>query len=314
MGEILGIVFPIYALMILGFGTVRLGWFSAADMRTLGRFVRDVALPALLFSALARRDIAAILSHDYMLSYMVGSLGLIALVYAWFTLAGSDPKYRALAVMGSACPNNGFVGYPVMLLAFPDIAGVVLAFNFLVENIVMIPLSLILMERAAAGGGQGLGRQIVGAVWNLLKMPFFIGLMAGLLVSATGLTVPGPVAHVVDILAASAAALALFVVGGSLADRPPGHNRLFAARVVLAKLVLHPGLVFAAAAGLSMAGLIALTPDYHAALILSAAMPMFGIFTVFAQRLDLEAVASVALLAATTGAAATLSILLWWMT
>ena len=45
-------------------------------------------------------------------------------------------------------------------------------------------------------------------------------------------------------------------------------------------------------------------------MILSAAMPMFGIYTVLAQEQGLEGLASIAMLAATSAAFVTLSLLL----
>jgi hypothetical protein len=65
------------------------------------------------------------------------------------------------------------------------------------------------------------------------------------------------------------------------------------------------------AAVLLGAGLVTLTPELHSAVILSAAMPMFGIYTVLAQRQGLEGAASLAMLTATSLAFVTLTVLLW---
>lgn len=65
---------------------------------------------------------------------------------------------------------------------------------------------------------------------------------------------------------------------------------------------------------LPLLGLAALPPDMYAAVILSAAMPMFGIYTVLAQELGLEGAASIAMLAATSMAFVTLSVFLIWLT
>ena len=58
MFDILAITGPIYITIVLGFITTRLGLFSKADMHVLGRFVINLALPALLFNALAQRPLA----------------------------------------------------------------------------------------------------------------------------------------------------------------------------------------------------------------------------------------------------------------
>jgi len=151
MSQILTITLPIYATILLGYLIVAKGWFSASDMRTLGRYVLNIALPALLFNAVASRDIAEVFHFGYMLVFLSGGLATIVLAGVWFHATDPDKARRAVAIMGSTCPNSGFVGYPVMLLAFPDIAGLVLALNMLVENLVLIPICLVWVEMAKPG-------------------------------------------------------------------------------------------------------------------------------------------------------------------
>lgn len=314
MTAILGITFPIYAAVAIGYLVVRAGWFKAADMRLLGRYVLDIALPALLFNAVASRDLSQVLHPGYALVYLAGSLATIAAAWLWFSATAPDKPRRALAVMGSSCPNSGFVGYPVMLLVFPDLAGVILALNFLVENIVLVPLCLVLMDLAGGRAGLSPLRLARNVVLGLLRRPMVIGLLLGLAVSASGLALPGAVTRLAGMLAASAAALSLIVIGGSLVGLPLRGNKTLAAQIAGAKLLLHPALMALAALALPLTGLAALHEDMRIAVILSAAMPMFGIYTVLAQERGLEGAASIAMLAATSAAFVTLSGLLVWLT
>lgn len=311
MGAILSITFPIYAALGLGYGIVWKGWFTPEDMRRFGAYVLNIALPALIFSAVAARNPAEVFQPGYVLAYGLGGVATIAVSFVLFTLRGVDPRRRALGVMGSTCPNNGFVGYPIMLLTFPDLAGVILALNLLVENLILIPTCLLLMELAGSTPGQPLLPKLRGILWNMAKMPMLIALALGLLVSASGFALPGPFLRFVDMLAASAGALSLVVIGGSLVGLPMHGNRSLAAQIAASKLLLHPALVAGAAAVLLWAGLVALPEELHSAVILSAAMPMFGIYTVLAQRQGLEGAASLAMLTATSLAFVTLTVLLW---
>ncbi|MBS0352943.1 MAG: AEC family transporter, partial [Proteobacteria bacterium] len=65
MLDILATTTPIYALMLLGYGFTRVGLFSKADMRVFGRYVINLALPALLFKALSQRSLGEILNLTY---------------------------------------------------------------------------------------------------------------------------------------------------------------------------------------------------------------------------------------------------------
>lgn len=314
MGAILAITFPIYAAIAIGYLLVWKGWFSTGDMRTLGKYVLNIALPALLFNAVASRDVADVFHPGYILVFALGGLATIAFTFVWFSLTAPDRSRRAIAVMGSTCPNSGFIGYPVILLAFPDIAGVVLALNFLVENILLIPICLVFMEMARKGEHETVLRQIGVILMGVLKRPMVIGLLLGLLVSITGLPLPGSLSRLMDMLAASASALSLVVIGGSLVGLPIRGNRMLASQIAAGKLLLHPVLVAVALVVLTGAGLVALPVDMGAAVILSAAMPMFGIYSVLAQEHGLEGVASIAMLLATSGAFLSLSVLLFYLT
>jgi len=314
MSQIFAITFPIYAAIAIGYLIVARGWFSASEMRVLGKYVLNIALPALLFNAVASRSIIDVFYPGYMLVFMSGGLATIVVAWAWFTWTGTDKARRAVAVMGSTCPNSGFVGYPVMLLAFPDIAGVILALNMLVENFVLIPISLVMMDLAKGGQRLPIARTVARTILSVFRRPMVIGLLLGLVVSLAKIPVPDVAARLFVMLAASASALSLIVVGGSMVGLKLSGNQWRALQVAFAKLLLHPSLVALAAFAMPLLGLAMLPPDMHAAVILSAAMPMFGIYTVLAQEVGLEGVASIAMLVATSLASVTLSIFLFLLT
>lgn len=309
MLAVLGITFPIFAMVALGYGMVSRGLvFKPADMKVLGAFVLNVALPALIFSAVAARPMREVFSVGYMGAYLAGGLATALIAFLWFS-ATTGPGRRGVGVMGTTCPNSSFVGYPLMLVALPDIAGVVLAMNILVENIVLIPLALVIIEIGKATGEAHIGRRIAGVLLGVLKRPMVIALILGLVVSASGVGLPAPLTRLLQMVAGSAAALALFVIGGSLVGINARGNRALAVQIVAGKLVLFPLMTFLAVIGLGALG-VSLTPDMRAAVILAAAMPMFTIYTVFAQEVGHEGLASIAQLWATTAAFATLNILL----
>ena len=310
MGAILIITFPIFALIGVGYGAVRMGLFASSDMKVLGKYVLNIALPALLFNAVASRDLNDVLNLGYILVFAFGGLLTVAVTFAWFTFQGTGPARRAIATMGAACPNSGFVGYPVMLLVFPDLAGVVLALNMVVENFLLIPLCLMLLEASRDRQGKSLLRIAGRIILNVLRRPMVIGLMLGLVVMLSGLPVPQMVTRLMDVLAASSSALALFVIGGSLVGLPVIGQRSLAVQIMAAKLLLHPGLTAVVLVCLPFIGLPVLSGNMATAVILSTAMPMFGIYTLLAQDYGHEGIASLALLGATVGAFFTLSALL----
>jgi predicted permease len=309
--DILGITGPIYIAIFLGFASVRWGLFSAADMRAFGRFVLNLALPAMLFNALAQRPVAEILSGGYVLAYLSGSLLVVAGGWFWFRrVGGMSPVDSAVRVMGMCCSNSGFIGFPILLLTVAPVAGVALALNMLLENLLIIPLMLALAESGRGPAGHWL--QVVGqSLARLVRNPMIIGLFAGLVVSVSGWQVPSPLARTVNLFAMASGALSLFVIGGALVGLPMRGMVRQVAPIVVGKLVLFPLAVFLAMQALPLFGLPPLDPSLRQAALLMAAMPMMGIYPILSMQYGRQGLAASALLVATAGSFFTLNLLLW---
>jgi malonate transporter and related proteins len=309
MLDILSITGPIYIAIALGYLSTRAGWFTRADMRTFGNFVIRLALPALLFHSLARRDIDDILNGRYLLIYAAGSLLAMGLAMAW-ARRREDATSSAYFGMGSACPNSGFVGYPIGLLVIGPAAGVLLGLNMIVENLLLIPLALALADRSAdprSHWADSARQSLTGLVRN----PMVLGLVAGFAVSLAGLQMPQPLDRTVTLFAQASGALSLFVIGGSLAGpRVTGVARQVVT-IAVGKLLLHPAVMLLVLLGAEALGLAPLSPDMRLGLVLTAACPMMGIFPILAQRHGREALAASALLVTTVASFFSISALLW---
>ena len=310
MLAILSITFPLYASIALGYVMVRWGPFQPQNMPVFGGYVLNVALPALLFNAVATRDVSDLFNLTYMAVFLAGSLATIAVAFTTLGALGISPTRRAVAVMGSCCANTGFIGYPLLLLALPAVAGQVLALNMLVENFVVIPVCLAIMEASKAEDAHILAK-LRNILLGVLRRPMVLALTAGLLFSLSGLALPAPATRFLDMLAASSAALALFVIGGALVGVPFRGNRGIALLIVAGKLALHPAMIALALLAVPMIGLAAMPADLAMAAIITAAVPMFTIYALFAQELGHEGMASIAQVLATTLAFFTLSAVLF---
>ena len=313
MIAVLGITLPLFAAVLLGYFCVRGGLFKPTDMRLFGSFVLNVALPALLFLAVATRDARDVFNITYMAVFATGALLTIAASFIILTLLKTTPSRRAVAVMGTSCANSGFVGYPLMLLAFPDSAGQILALNMLVENFLIIPLCLVLFELSKERNGTGIIRLIGQIALNVLRRPMVIALLLGLAVSLLRVPLPEPILRTTSLFAASASALALFTIGGALVGLPFKGHRALAALTAAGKLLLHPALAALALAAAMALGLPPLSRELAAAVILSAAIPMFSIYALFAAELGHEGMASIAQVLATGASFLTLSALMLWL-
>ena len=311
MLDILSITGPIFITIGVGYVFTRFRVFSASDVVAMSKFVATLALPALLFAAIARREVSSIFMLEYMLPYGVGTFTLLVFVLFYLMVFRNKALTEAAAdTLGAASPNTGFVGYPILLLTFPGIAGHVLAMNFLIENLVIIPTLLILAELGRQNA-VGVAAAIIRVVMQTVKNPIVIGVVLGLAASISGVALPGPVNASIDLFAKSATAVALLVIGGSLVGQSIKGIRLRLLRIVFGKLFLHPLFVFAAIVFLPVLGLGHMSDEYSTAAILMAGMPIMGIYVVLAQRYGHGGIAAVAQISTTVLSFFTLTALLY---
>ena len=97
MLTILAITFPIYAVIALGYLTVRYGVFRREDMPVFGGYVLNIALPGLLFNAVATRNLSDLFNMTYMAVFLIGTLATIFVAYGVLRALGISPTRRARA-------------------------------------------------------------------------------------------------------------------------------------------------------------------------------------------------------------------------
>ncbi|AUH64116.1 AEC family transporter [Paracoccus zhejiangensis] len=299
MLEILSITGVIFLLMATGFVSVRLGVFSPDDIKALGKFVVNLALPALILRAVSSRSLGEIANLGYLGAVLFGSLAVFWLGYLWLRrVSGETAAASTFGAMGMSCANSGFIGYPVLLMVLPEVASVALALNMIVENLVMIPLVLIMAEYTRGEGVAG-GKLLRQIALRLARNPIVIALLLGLAISVSGVTLPSVIARPIDMFASASAAVSLAVIGGTLASLRPSALSASVLAVVAGKLVIHP---LAVALGLGLMVVIGLgvgNAQLAAAAVIIASTPVMAIYPILAQRYGEDQSASLAMLVMT---------------
>lgn len=309
MFDILAITAPIYIAIALGYGLTRWGFFQKADMRAFGTFVVKVAMPALLFNALSQRKVADILNGDYVGAYALASLLTIGISIFWAVrISKSSRSLSSCLAMGMSCPNSGFVGYPVMLLSLgplASVAGVALALNMMVENLLLIPL---LLAWAETGQGQNRWQTIlVQTLKGMFYNPMIWGIVLGFAFSWFEWQLTPSLSRTVNLFAQASGALSLFVIGGSLVGLSVQGMGTRVAQIAAGKLLLHPLMMLVV--------LLYIVPIHDPVLwtaaLLTCAMPMFGIYPILTQKHGHDGLSAAALLMTTMASFVTLNLLLW---
>lgn len=295
MAEVFSITAPIYLLLLGGYLAVRAGLWARSDAGTFGKLVLYFALPCLLFNALAKAGLSNSLQPAYLLAYGLGSL--LTLGIGFLVLGGIDPDKRARAVcgaMGMCSSNSSFVGLPILLLALPEVATGAFVLNLLVENLLILPLSLVLLEASA----RGVAGKRPSLLQRLAGNPLIIAIILGLTAGALDWHPPVAVGRAIDLLGQACTALALMAIGGMLHGIHFGSALHRIAPIVCGKLLLHPLLVLLLFSLLHLLG-FTVSAFMRQAGMLFAAMPVMSIYPLLVQDYGDESEAAAVLLSTT---------------
>ena len=306
MVDILSAVVPLFLVVATGYLCTRAGLFQRADMAVLSRFVVKVALPLLVFVNVAGRSAAEIFNPAYLLVYALSAVAMVGLGAAYARVARRTPARAAGLGLLMAGTNNGFMGFPMFLILVPEVAGAAVGMDMLVDNIVIIPLALVLLERATHGGEGSWVRRVATSLRNVLVHPMVVAILLALLLNALGVTQPAMVGRGVTLLAQATSGTALFAVGGTLVGLR--HGGLLADIVVSAvgKLLVMPGIGVAVVLGLAAAGW-PLPAPLRAAAVITCALPTFSIAPALLQPYGEEELGSAAMMTQVVASAVTLT-------
>jgi predicted permease len=208
--------------------------------------------------------------------------------------------------MGMVCSNSAFIGFPLIEGLIGSSAAIVLAVALLVENVLLLPLFITLLTLSDKNRrSSGVVSLLSSSLLTLFKNPIIISIVLGIAYSFFQWELPSLLLKPVSMLAASSPAVALFVIGGSIAGMSFRGLFVDISFVMLGKLFLLPFTV--------MCLLMIFPPisrDLQVAVVVNAAMPMFSIYPLFGQQYQLDGFASAATVLTTVAAFFTLSALI----
>ncbi len=262
------IVLPIFAIVGVGYACGRLRLLGAASSEALNGFVYWVALPALMFQAMAEIDLATIYNPGFIIGFsgaltatwaIAGVVGLLI-----FRLTVAEASMHGL---NGAYPNSGYMGIPLAIAAFGDEAALP-AIVAAIISVLSITLAIIPIEFSRRDKSQihkVLGKIALSVVTN----PMLVAPFAALVWAGTGLGLAEPVERFTGILGAAAGPCALIAIGLFLVDKPITEGSFEVGMMTFAKLILHPLLT-----GFALLVLFPTEPLWAYVGILLAALPI----------------------------------------
>ena len=298
---------PFFAIIALGYGAGRTGFFNEDATRYLTKFVFFFALSAMIFRFAANIELSEVWDARLIAAYLWGT----AFVYGIATIVGFlrnlNVATNAIEAQCAVIGNIGFLGLPMLTLILGEAAIGPIMMMLAVDLIIFSSLVVILVT--GSQDGQMSIRILKTVGLGLIKNPMIVAMTLGLLCSGFDVTIPVPLNEFLAILGGAATPGALFAIGASLATKSAERIEV-AGWLTFCKLVLHPAFV-----AFGALFLFSVDPYSAAVLIAAASLPVAGNVYMLAQHYSIAPQrVSAAILVSTAISIFTVSLVIGWVT
>ncbi|KEA63463.1 putative membrane protein [Marinobacterium lacunae] len=239
MDGILTALWPLFALLLLGYLARRTDFPGAAFWPPAERATYYVLFPSLLVSRLSRAELGGAQTLQLVLAVLalliIGTLILLLL-----RLVFRFPNAQFTSVYQGGMRFNTYVALAASAALIPG-PGVALA---AVVTAVMIPTLNLLCVLVFAWFGQS-RPTLKGVLRTLATNPLILACLLGIALNLSGLGLPGPARPVLDLLGGMALPLGLLAVGAAIDLRMIRGSGTPVLIAIVVKLLLFPVLAVA---------------------------------------------------------------------
>lgn len=296
---------PFFILIGLGYYLVRFKRWPQSFTNQLTKFLFNIAIPVMLFGVMSEFHKQEAKDPKLILAYFGGSF-IVFFIAHYFSKKVLKISSRASSVfsVGTIFANNVMIGIPILMAFMGDdaiaVSAMIISFNAL------LLWSLVSFAIEWADHGSFSFRGMAATFKGVLKNPIIIGIMAGLVVSFSGVEMPSFAVKTIDMFSGMVAPLSLLVLGMGLAEYRICSSLKVSSLLVFFKLIIHPLVVWLCALALGL-------PPFEtkAIVILSSLAAGMNVYLMALKFKELEdAVASAIVLSTVLSALTTPIILL----
>ena len=274
--EIIGIVFPVFGIIFLGWLTRKIGLVKADCISVLNNFAYYIAFPALIFYSLYNIDFN-IINYEILTVNIISIFSIMFLSYIISKFLKFDDRTKASVIFCSFFGNTVYMGFPLSQLSFGEEGLRIAAIVSVIYTIIGLTIGLSIIQYYSKKKKNG-----AKTLKNLIKIPLLWSAIIGLLFSYFLIKIPEPLSKLINMLGNAASPVALFALGvflyGSLEKKNIGKIAL----ISTLKLVVLP-LIF-----LVLSVYLGLTGKQKSISILEAGMPIAITSFVLAEKFNMD--------------------------
>ena len=279
MSVVVNVALPVFATILAGFAAGRLGLMGQASSEALNRFVYWLALPPLLFLAMARAPVAEVLHVPFVGAFLGGVLAMWLLAGVIGAVVHRAPtEVMTMQGMTACFANTGYMGIPLFVAAFGEAGLAPASLATVILSALAVGLAVVGLELTGRNGG-GTADAMSGAVLALSKNPLVVAPLAGLWWSFAEWPLPTPVVTLFDLLGAAAGPAALVAIGLFLARQAIVTDLAEIGWITALKLLWQPFVTW-----LLAVTVFPMDPFWTASAVILAALPTGALTFVIAQR------------------------------
>ena len=232
------IVFPLLAIMLVGFLAGYFQLLPAGSSKVFSRFVFFIAMPPFIFISLAEIPVSEFFNWEFIAVLGGGMLivYLISLITAFYIFPDRLTAYslHALTAMFS---STAYIGLPIILVVFGDSGLVPGIIGAVITVAVFMPLTIILAELDSGRVGQN---ALGASLKTIARNPLLIATLTGLLASGLEIRVPDVIASFCELLGGAFIPSALFAAGLFVSGSSIKGNSIEITWLITMKLLVHP--------------------------------------------------------------------------
>jgi malonate transporter len=201
--------FAIVSIIGLGYLLARRGTLGDSGAEVLARVAFSVAAPAMLFVTLAGTELSVVFSPVLAVTALVAVL-MGAIFAAVSVVRGWGAGRTVVGALCASYVNAVNLGVPIAAYVLGDASLVVPVLMF--QMLIVMPLGLTALDFTTADVDTSLARRLTAPLRN----PVLVACLLGVLVAASGVTVPGWLLDPVALVGDMAVPVMLIVYGHSL--------------------------------------------------------------------------------------------------
>lgn len=277
MQLLLTIVLPVFAIIFAGWFAVRSEILEKSAAKILNNYVYYFAVPPMLFLATAKFPIVDVINVDFIIAFFLAISAIMLVTLAPYLIVKKErPMELMVLSLTTGWPNTIYMGVPIAFYLFGEKGILPVVIATLSTNVVFIAALALLAGIEGDEKGSKKVRRFFSKAF--FKNPIMLAPALGIFVYGSHLQVPEAINNLFEMMAPSAAPVALFSLGLSLYGLSIKGNRLQVSWITIQKLILHPLIA------LGIVLWMDLEPFLAASVVLMCALPTGSMVYVLAQQ------------------------------